>query len=385
MRVLSVGGGSGGHVKPVLAVINELSRLDKQLSVTFVCDKAFEAQSRGLMEHADVTVDVRTIMSGKLRRYHNETWYRRLLDVPTFAKNLKDGVLVGIGFLQSLWLLVRLKPDIVFAKGGFVCLPVGMAARALSIPLVIHDSDSRPGLTNRVLARWAKAIGTGAPLENYPYPEDRSRYVGVPIEAAFHPYTLKQQKVAKSEIGIVDLSKPLLVVTGGGLGSRSINKAVVSIADKLLDAGMAIYHVTGKKHYEAVKKLAPERADYHIVPFVFKDMVSVLGAADVVVSRASATFLQELAALAKPTIIVPAKQLGDQIKNAEVYQNAQAAEVLSDADITDEPTRLVDAVLRITQDKTYAASLAGKLHEFAKPDAALDMATLIVDVAARKK
>lgn len=337
------------------------------------------------MKHADVAVEVRTIMSGKLRRYHDESWLQRLMDIPTLLNNLKDGVLVGIGFLQSLWLLVRQKPDIVFAKGGFVCLPVGMAARVLSIPLVIHDSDNRPGLTNRVLARWAKAIGTGAPLENYPYPKDRSRYVGVPIEATFHPYTAKQQKAAKSEIGVVDLAKPLLVVTGGGLGSRSINNAIVGIADTLLSAGVAIYHITGKKHYEAVKKLAPEQADYHIVPFVYKDMASVLGAADVVVSRASATFLQELAALAKPTIIVPAKQLGDQIKNADVYSNAQAAEVLTDTDITDEPSRLVDAVLKLTSDKDYAASMAAKLHEFAKPDAALDMATLIVDVAARKK
>lgn len=337
------------------------------------------------MEHADVNVNVRTIASGKLRRYHGVSWYRQLLDIPTVLKNIRDIFLVGVGFVQSLWLLSRQRPDVVFAKGGFVCLPVGMAARVLSIPLVIHDSDSRPGLTNKILSRWAKVICTGAPLENYTYPKERSHYVGVPIEAAFHPYSAKEQQAAKAAIEIVDLTKPLLVVTGGGLGSRAINQAVVKVADRLLDAGMTIFHVTGKKHYQDVKKHAPEHADYHIVPFVYKDMVDVLGAADITISRASATFLQELAALAKPTIIIPAGHLSDQVRNAEVYEKNKAAVVLSDADITENAGRLADAVLDLVEDKDRARLLTKKLHAFAKPDAAIDTAHLIVTAAMEQK
>lgn len=368
----------------MLAVINELSRLDPSLEAQFVCDRAFESQSRGLMSHARVNVPVKVIRAGKLRRYHGIPLWKQLLDIPTVAKNVRDLGLIAAGFVQSVRIIMTFKPDVVFAKGGYVCLPLGYAAKLLRVPLVIHDSDARPGLTNKVLSRFATRIATGSPLENYSYPPARSTYTGVPIDPAFHPFTQADKRRARGDIGIVDIDKPLVVVTGGGLGAESINTGMVAIAEQLLADGYAVYHVTGKKHHEAVKARAPQHPDYHVVAFVYKDMATVLGAADVVVSRGSATFLQELAALAKPTIVVPAAHLGDQVKNARVYHDADAAVVLDDAEVR-RGKELYRAIKLVLDDTAAAEAMAQRFNVFAKRDAALDVAQLIVDAAVEQK
>ena len=330
------------------------------------------------MAHANVPVPVHVIAAGKLRRYDGVPLWRQLLDIPTVAKNLRDIALIGAGFMQSFVLLRRFRPDVVFAKGGYVCLPLGYAAKVLGIPLVIHDSDARPGLTNKLLSRHAQAIATGSPLENYPYPAQKTTYTGVPIDPAFHPFTEQEQRQAKQELGIVDLDKPLVVVTGGGLGAESINTGIVNIAERLMADGYAIYQVTGKKHYNRVKQMAFEHPDYHIVEFVYKDMATVLGAADVVVSRGSATFLQELAALAKPTIIIPAAHLGDQMKNAVSYEEADAAHVLSDKQVR-EGEALYEAIKHCIDNPEATMAMASRFHAFAREDAALEVAKLLVD------
>lgn len=380
-----MGGGSGGHVTPVLAVINELSALDPNLRVSFVCDKAFESQSRGLMEHAAVKVKIHTVTAGKLRRYHGIPMWKQLLDLPTVFKNIGDIFKVATGTVQSYVLLSRLNPNVVFAKGGYVCLPVGIAAHIKGIPIVIHDSDTRAGLTNQVLGRWAARIGTGAPLQNYSYPKEISKYVGVPIRDEFHPFDEDEQRAAKEMLGVSDLDKPLVVVTGGGLGAKSINDCVVEIAPDLLKAGIGIYHITGKRQFKTLEAKAAKHADYQLVPFIYKDMAKVLGAADIVIARGSATFLQELAALQKPVVVIPAEHLSDQVKNAQVFEEAEAAIVLSDTTITKRPHALLDAVQMLVNEPAEAHHVAAQLHTFAKPHAAADVAGLIVDAVADKR
>ena len=371
-----MGGGSGGHVTPVLAVINELHKLDPQLQVRFVCDTAFESQSRGLMKNATAPVVVSTIPAGKFRRYHGETTLDALKDVRTMAFNVRDLLFIAGGFFKSLWILVSNRPDVVFAKGGYVCLPLGLAAALLRIPLVIHDSDVRPGLTNKVLGRFAQKIGTGSPVENYNYDPAKAIYVGVPVREDFQPFTPEQTTQARHDIGMVDITAPLVVVTGGGLGAKSINDAMVRSGKLLIDAGIHVYHVTGKKHYDAVVQKAPAHPHYMVVPFVYKDMHAILGAADVVVTRASATFIQELAALAKPSIIIPAAHLGDQVQNAVLYDEAKAALVLSDDAIAD-GTLLGDSLVSLIKSPEVRGKMSRTLHEFAKPHAAKDVAHMI--------
>ena len=341
-----------------------------------MCDRVFEEQSRGLMKNAAVPVAVSVIAAGKFRRYHGESLLQRVLDIKTNLLNLRDLVYIAVGFFQSIVHLISFKPDVVFAKGGYVCLPMGVAARLLSIPLVIHDSDMRPGLTNRVLSRFATKIATGAPTKYYSYPESITTHTGVPISDEFTPVKAQDQSALKEKLG-VQPSRPLVVVTGGGLGARSINMATVKAASRLVERGVSIFHITGKRHYEDVLRAAVTSAHYKITPFVYKDMAKVLGAADVVVTRASATFMQELAGLKKPVIAVPAAHLGDQQKNATVFSAADAAVILQDGEIGREST-YEDALWELLRDESRRKELAGNLHEFAKPTAAHEVAELII-------
>lgn len=297
--------------------------------------------------------------------------------------NLVDVFKVTGGFFQSFFKFLVWRPDVVFTKGGYVCLPVGLAARVLGIPLVIHDSDAHPGLTNRVLSKWATAIATGAPLEYYDYPAEKSRYVGIPINTAFRPYSAAEQAAAKKEWGITT-KQPLVVVTGGGLGARRLNAVVAQSLSKLQQR-VSVVLVAGAGQYDELRALLPaDGPTFQLYPFI-NNIHSLLGAADIVVTRAGATTILELAALEKPTILVPNGALtgGHQLKNAAVYDEAQAAIVMDENELDDTPELLVTAVDAYLDDPKTMRSMAKHFGKFAKPDAASDMADMILKAAGR--
>ncbi len=322
-------------------------------------------------------------MAGKLRRYHHLTIWQQLTWPSLVFSNLRDFFFVGVGLVQSFFKLLFWRPDVVFTKGGYVCLPVGIAARVLRIPLVIHDSDAHPGLTNRILSKWANAIATGAPLEYYPYNPQKTTYVGIPIDEKFRPFTTEEQQAAKAEWGVV-VDQPLIVVTGGGLGAARINLTVAKTLKQLQKLGSVVL-VAGAGQYDELRAELPQDSDtFQLYPFV-TNMHSLLGAADVVVTRAGATTILELAALAKPTILVPNAKLtgGHQLKNAAVYHDAGAA-LLVDEDLMEEtPKLLVDAVDEVLEDAAKSRAMAERFHAFAKPNAAKDMARLILKASRR--
>lgn len=338
------------------------------------------------MKAAPFDVPVSVISAGKLRRYHGVSLWKQLLDIPTTLQNIRDILLVAIGAVQSLWLLSRWRPDVVFSKGGFVCLPMGYAAHLLKIPLVIHDSDVHPGLTNRILSRWATFIATGAPLEYYSYPLERARYTGIPIDVSFKPLTAEEVQDARGDLGLPDAARPLVVVTGGGLGAGRINQAMLSIATRLVDDGISVVHITGKNGFAACEKQAPESVHYKLLPFVSRDMARVLGAADVVVTRAGATTMMELAALKSAVIIIPNPILtgGHQLKNAAVFEEADAALLVDETRLSEKPMELYKVISELIADKAERERLGRNLYEFARPDAALDVARLVVEAAHRE-
>jgi UDP-N-acetylglucosamine--N-acetylmuramyl-(pentapeptide) pyrophosphoryl-undecaprenol N-acetylglucosamine transferase len=386
MKIVAAGGGSAGHVTPVLAVLRELKRHDANLQAYFVTDHAFGKQAADVMAKAPFEVQVKKIYAGKFRRYSKISFWRQLIDVRTVAKNFLDTFLVVTGFVQSFLYLRKVKPDVVFTKGGYVCLPFGYAAHLLRIPIVIHDSDFHPGLTNRLLAKYASAIATGAPLSNYSYDPEKSRYVGVPVSSAFRPVKVREQQKCKAALGLADTKKPLLVVTGGGLGSRSLNHVVTTVAPQLLDK-TAILHVAGQANYQEALEHAPQHADYVIKPFLPEGMALALAAADIVVSRAGATTMSELAASAKPTILVPSPYLpsGHQVKNAAILGDEGAALVLEEDKLVMNPLLLTKAVLALLDSPQKRKEMSAAIHKFAKTDAAIDTASMIVDVVYKAK
>lgn len=381
MKILAAGGGSGGHVTPVVAVLREIKELYPDTEIRFWCDKKFEAQARRVMSDFDETIRVDTVSSGKFRRYHHLKWWQQLLKVRTIVwPNLVDGFKVLIGVVQSLYKLAKWRPDVVFTKGGFVCLPIGFASHLYHIPLVIHDSDAHPGLTNRILARWAQGIGTGAPLKFYTYPSTISRYVGVPVRAEFSPYDAARRAEVKRALGF-DPARPLVVVTGGGLGAKRLNMAV-SRELSALKAITNVILISGEAQYDELRALTPQNdAQYQLHAFVASGMADMLGAADIVVARAGATTILELAGLAKPTILVPNGFLtgGHQLKNAAVYAENGAVSVIDELELEKRPDMLVDEIANLLADPSRMSAMSESFAAFAKPHAARDMAQMIVD------
>jgi UDP-N-acetylglucosamine--N-acetylmuramyl-(pentapeptide) pyrophosphoryl-undecaprenol N-acetylglucosamine transferase len=383
MKILAVGGGSGGHVTPVVAVLRELKRRDPNVDIRFWCDRKFAPQAKSIMHHFDDTIPVQSIFSGKFRRYHTLPLWRQLLRPVTIVfPNLRDIFFVICGFVQSFFKLLIWRPDVVFTKGGYVCLPVGLAAKILRIPLVIHDSDAHPGLTNRVLSRWATAIATGAPLEYYPYPKNISRYVGIPIAGEFVPMSDAVRKAAKDQLGL-DHKRPLVVITGGGLGAGRMNDAVAENLDDLMSMA-SIFLISGASQYDELRATTPQNDErFQLHAFISQGMATILGAADIVVARAGATTILELAALARPTVLIPNSYLtaGHQLKNAAIYAKKNAVVVLDEHQLEAQPELLVTTLADGLIHPAKREKMAEALHGFAKPTAARDMADMIIEAA----
>ncbi len=364
---------------PVVAVLREIKKSHPKADIRFWCDKKFAKQAKSIMNNFDDTIPVHTIFAGKLRRYHHISTIGHLLWPSLVLQNIIDGFYVFLGFFQSIIKLLLWRPDIVFAKGGYVCLPVGIATYLLNIPLVIHDSDAHPGLTNRILSRFASCIATGAPLEFYPYPSGKTHYVGIPISSEFHRFSEKEKNIARKKWGI-RTDRPLVVVTGGGLGASRINDAIITTLNEWQRIGSLIL-VSGAGQYDELRAITPPNDEnFQLHPFIFKDMASLLGTADVVISRAGATTILELATLAKATVLVPNAKLsgGHQLKNADVYQKRDAVIVVDENELEKRPKILAKEVKKIIENPSLLRKMGDKLSDFARPNAARDVADLIL-------
>ncbi len=302
-------------------------------------------------------------------------------------KNILDFFKNIVGFFQSFFRLLLNRPDVIFFKGGYVCLPVGTAAKLLHIPYIIHDSDAAPGLTNRLLAKRATKIATGMPLEYYSYPAERAEWTGIPISDEFKPATATKQKSCKKELGF-DPNKPLLVVTGGSLGAYNINMAIREILPKLLKE-TSVMLVAGRERYPEMMDLKEYeiwedgelKTNFRMIKFS-SEMWKLFAAADVVVSRAGASTMTELSSMAKAVVMVPNQKLPGyhQVKNARAYEKANAALVVEDSEIVDDPSKLLTAVRKLLKDESLRADMSKKLRSFVKDDAAENLANMILGV-----
>lgn len=383
-RILAVGGGSGGHVTPVVAVLRELKEKYPDMEVRFWCDRHYAPQATSIMHKYDSTIRVQVISAGKFRRYQHLTKLQHLTTLTVILPNIRDVFLVLFGVVQSLFRLVFWRPDVVFANGGYVCLPVGWAAWLLRIPLVIHDADAVPGLTNRLLAPLAKRIGTGVSLEHFRYPRSKARYVGVAIDPAYRQVSDSEQRKLKRDLGF-DETRPLLVVTGGGQGSRQINNAIMYHLAELLELTNVLL-LSGAAQYDELLSLTPQDDSRFMLKDFIPGLPSVFGAADVVVSRAGATALLELAAVAKPTIVIPSKRLIWQIEHVKEFVQEDAVLELDEDEFEKPDDRsLIIAIKRLLDDRELRHKLSNNLHKLARPHAASDMAAIIERVARKRR
>ena len=381
MRILAIGGGSGGHVVPVVAVFKEILKKKPDTELYFWCDKKFAPQAKKIMADSfGESVKVSKISSGKFRRYNHLTFWQHFMVPGVVFGNFIDIFKNIAGIFQAFTKLVVNRPDVIFCKGGFVCVPAGLAAWALRIPIVIHDSDAHPGLANRIISKFAKRIATGAPLEFYNYPKEISRYVGIPVLENFKKYSKKERDNFKLELGF-SKDEPLVLITGGGLGAARLNNAIVAKGEELSKHSQIVL-ISGLAQFDELQEETKSFSkDFYLLSFISKDMWKFLAAADLVVARAGATSNLELAALHKPTILVPNARLtgGHQLKNAQVYQKTNSVKIVSDDEIEKKPEVLSDEILQTLKSEEEMLRLGERFGEFAKPNAAKDVAEMIFE------
>lgn len=407
MKVLVVGGGSGGHITPAVAVVRELLEKKPRTKVEFWTDRKYYKNvvkitteigvrwgSRAQVGNRRIPyIRVRKIWAGKFHRYANWTWQDWFKNWQIVLKDLLIGNIVGFfgfvgGIIQSFFrlLLPSKRPDVIFLKGGFVGLPVGIIARKLKIPYVVHESDMVPGLANRILMEHATVVASGwEGLKNGDIPVI---HVGVPVASEFKQVTEAQQRALKKDFGF-DQERPLVVITGGSQGSQNINEAIHEILPEMLKF-TSVGLVAGRKYYEEIVDLkqyeewdkAKLRSNFRMWEFN-SAMHDLMGAADVVVSRAGATTIAELSALGKAVILIPFEKLpgSHQLKNAEKLAEMGAVVMIPDAKMRKNPQDLLEAVRHLVRAPRERQDLADKLHAEAKPDAAERLAQILIDVS----
>lgn len=411
MKVLVVGGGSGGHITPAVAVVRELLEKQPRTKVEFWTDRKYYKNVVKITTEIGVRwgshaqegnrripyIRVRKICAGKFRRYAGWTWKDWLKNWWIVIKDLFFGNIAGFfgfvgGIVQSFWRLIlpNSRPDVIFLKGGFVGLPVGLIAKWLKIPYVVHESDMVPGLANRLLMEHATVIASG--WDNLKSDNSCVVFVGVPVAPEFKVITETQQKNLKKTFGF-NPEKPLVVITGGSQGSQNINEAMkVILPDMLKFTSVGL--VAGRKYYEEVVDLkryeewdkAKLQSNFRMWEFntVMHDL---MGAADVVVSRAGATTIAELAALQKAVILVPFERLpgGHQLKNAEKLRDIGAVAMVPDERMRQNPNELLDEVKHLVRAPRERQDLAEKLHSEAKLDSASRLAQILIEVGEHKQ
>ena len=408
MKILIVGGGSGGHITPAVAVVREIIDKKPRAEIEFWTDFKYYknvtklttelgvAWGEEARERRSTYIRVRRIPAGKFHRYAN--WHFKDYFVH-FGITIKELIIVNIlgffGFLAGLITafsrLVKksTRPNVIFLKGGYVCLPVGLIAKLFNIPYIIHESDTVAGLANRLLMKKAKKVAFGMPIPEE-WQETHPNYVwtGIPVGAEFKPVSETKQTALKKAFSFSP-NKPLVIITGGSQGSENLNEATRATLPELLKF-TSVGLVAGRKHYENMMDLkkyenwdkASLESDFRMWEFN-TTMDELMGAADVVVSRAGATTIAELAALKKATILVPFARLpgGHQAKNADRLASAKAVSVVNDLKMVENPTILLDEIRHLIRSPKLRTEMAEKFHTEARADAAKRLAEIILEEA----
>ena len=316
MKIVLCGGGTGGHITPSLSIAHEIKRQNPHCKIVYVADRG--GKFAELTANQTEIDEVKTIYAGKFRRYHGEPWLTRLKDYKTNLLNIRDFFRVNAGIVQSFFWLGKAKPNVIFLNGGFVSLPVGLAAAVRKIPYITHDWDAIASLANKMVGKWAVFNATGMPSDNYSYSKHKIRFVGIPVAKEYQPVDLNARNEFRKAIGVPENAK-MILITGGSLGAVKLNKILIEIIEPLLKTfgDLYIFHQVGKGNTKIYDGLKPDKR-LRVVEFI-PDMYKYSGAADLVIARAGATSIAELAVQGKPTIFIPNPFLtgGQQSKNAE--------------------------------------------------------------------
>ena len=372
MKILLIGGGTGGHVYPLIAVAEELNRIADEekianMKLYYMSDTPYD---RKALDEQFITFI--PITAGKLRVYFS-------------LQNFIDIFKTAFGTVGALFKLFRLYPDVIVSKGGYAAFPVLVAARILRIPVIIHESDTVPGRVNKWSGKFARKVALSYPEAAEFFDEKKVSVTGQPVRKSVAYATTEGAK----EFFELDASIPTIGVIGGSLGAKVINDTVTSLIVELVKDYQVI-HQTGVKTYEETKTDAAvllgddtKRTRYKVFPFL-NDLQTKMfgGASDIIISRAG-SMLYEIAAWGKPSIIIPGSPAvyhGDhQRKNAYHYARTGACAVIEESNLT--PSVLKNEIDMILGSKERYDSMAERAKAFYKPEAARMIAAEAVTIA----
>ena len=311
-HIVLTGGGTAGHVTPNIALMGRLKEQGYQISYI----GSYNGIEKTLIE--ELGIPYYGISSGKLRRYFD-------------LKNFTDPFRVLKGFSEARKLLKQLKPDVVFSKGGFVTVPVVVAAGRLKIPAIIHESDMTPGLANKLCIPSAVKVCCNFPETKAHLPEGKAVVTGTPIR----PELLQGDADKGRAFTGFTSEKPVIMIIGGSLGAQAVNDAVRRILPELLK-DFQVVHLCGKGKRDDSKNDLKGYVQYE---YIESELADLFAMADIVISRAGANAICELQALKKPNLLIPLSanaSRGDQILNARSFEKQGFSMVLEEEAITDE-------------------------------------------------
>jgi len=316
-KIVFTGGGSGGHVVPALTLIRELEGF-KEFEIHYV--GGYNSIERDLV--ADYKLTYHPIFTGKLRRYIS-------------LENLKDVFKIVLGFIQSLFLLFKFLRDevLVFSTGGFVSVPVVLAAKVLGHKVYIHEQTSRVGLANKICSKFSDKVFISFQESFKFFEKSKTVFSGYPVRAEC--FTSNPSELVIQDINILKSNKPILFVTGGGNGAKLINDLIKRNLS-LLTRDYLVVHQVGKTFINEFQVLKSE--NYFPLAFIGKEMIDLLKVSKVTVSRAGAGTVCELIAIGKKSIFIPLKiaQKNEQYHNAMEAHHKLSSIVIEEDNLNDE-------------------------------------------------
>jgi len=370
MKILFTGGGTAGHVFPIIAVTRELRKMGVDAEFFFIGPK--DEYISIFLSQEDIKA--RWVLAGKIRRYFGwKSLLQNIFDI--FFK-------LPIGFIQSLFHVFLIGPDLVFSKGGYGSVSPIIAAQLLQVPIFLHESDIAPGLANRFTSKLVPKIFVAFPIAQTEYfPAKKMISIGNPMrKELLNGDSAKAKKLFRLVGG-----KPLLLILGGSQGANKINDTMLAILPEIL-ADFEIIHQVGEKNIKQIKaetKVITSKGlakFYHQIGLLREiELRDAFSACDLVISRAGAGSIFEIAAVGKPSILIPLSLSAQnhQVKNAYAYANKGAALVLEETNLT--PRFFLEKVKRLFAHPEELEKMSQKAREFSKPDSAKVVAGYITD------
>ena len=359
MRILFTGGGTGGHFFPVVAVARELKRIAEEEQILDL-----ELYYMGPDDFGQEIITAEDIFffrvgTGKMRRYAS-------------ILNALDIVKTFFGILNGIWKIFLVMPDVIFSKGGYGAVPAVAGAIIFRIPLIIHESDSIPGKVNKFSGRFATRVAIAFSSSAKFFPKEKTALVGIPIRKRI----LGGNPVQAKESFSIFSDLPVIGIIGASQGSQKINEAVLGVLKELTEE-FEVIHQTGEKNFEEVKGESSvtlqfaHQERYHPVGFLDEQSIrEFYAASNLIISRAGASSIFEIAAWAKPAILVPLLNSAQehQMKNAYDYAASGAADIVEEGNLT--PHILLGEIKKLIEDKENMKRMSEAAQHFSRIDSA---------------